>query len=172
MFGNIGGTVLRLSGQSKVLFSGQEMSFEPVTGRYQYISNGFLEEGTFEWTDNNGKKFTNSVSITETIESPDVTTLSRANDYTYQWVGAPLKANQSVTVFIFEPSGQNSTTIFQASPGATVVIVERNAITKITTPTAVLVADRAMQVNAAEAPAAGGLLIGKYRAKSRTINLN
>jgi hypothetical protein len=173
-FGNVVGTVLSLSGQSEARFDNNRMNYEPITGRYEHIMDGFVREGTFSWQDNNGKKYTNSVAITETevITNPAVEAISKAADFEYIWGGKALEANQSVGLFVSEPSGENNQFVLQVLQGASSVSIGRTLLDKIKTPTAIMIADRSRSSIPAEAPTVGGLIIAKYRTPPLTVKVN
>lgn len=116
-FGGSTGTTLQLTEPSKVLFEGNEMDFtnsvliKGIIGgtHYNYEGKGALNtKYTFEYTNNNGKLFTNSIS-TSAIEIeavPEELSVTADNIITLK---KPLGASESLSVKVSNETGNFKT---------------------------------------------------------------
>ena len=72
-FGNATGTRLTLGSNSNVTCNGQPLSqtTELINQTlYEATFTGLVTSGEFKWTDNDGKLFTNTIDIPESIDYP------------------------------------------------------------------------------------------------------
>lgn len=93
------GTLLRLTGESRVSFEGMPLSFNADLGTHERQIAGLVDGGTFEYVNAEGTVFRNTVGHLEPIALPsDLTELSRAVGATIAWTGSPVAESQSVVV--------------------------------------------------------------------------
>lgn len=168
-FGNALGTLLRLSDGADVTFNGDPLLYNPA-GFYELKLSGFVNGGTFEYTDLDGETYTNSVSGIRPIAFPaSAITLSKATNNDLVWVGDPLGPNG--------PSNENvgllvGTELFLALElNATKMIVNPTRLQRLNNGPAIAVLDRYFIRELAEKTSAGGSITGKYRAANKSVEI-
>lgn len=116
-FGGSTGTTLQLTEPSKVIFEDAEMDFttgvliEGMIGgtHYGYEGHGLLKDKyTFEYTNNNGKVFTNSIK-TSAIEIENIPEELSATGSNIITLKKPLNANEAITVKVSNDNGNFET---------------------------------------------------------------
>ena len=162
-FSNALGTKLELASPSTVRFNGNELTFQPLLAIYQKEYAGYLDSGTFEWEDTNGKLFTNSVHIID-IDYPEMLdSIDSANSYELVWQGTPLSQGEKVTVTI-NGNLEGDAKIFSTDDlNAKSIILEKDKLSTIGKGEITLWMDRDNNVGLAEQTSAGGIISGVYR---------
>ena len=97
-FGGAGGTLLMLNEPASATFNGDRLMYNSVTGVHKKEYSGMIDSGTFIYTDLDNNVFTNSTNAIEIIGFPAVDTISSAGAFTFQWVGKPVQANETISL--------------------------------------------------------------------------
>lgn len=171
-FGNPTGTLLELKSPAYALFNGDTL-------RYNFFYSGHAEEypglvtgGTFSYANTDGAVFTNTVPAFDTIAfPPDFDTLNKTQAYDLVWQGSPLAANQNVGIFIGSWTWGDDAAFFTNSVGADHIVFGVNQMDDLALGTSTVYMDRTTEVTASDAPEAGGVIRGKYRAHNATIQV-
>lgn len=115
-FGGSTGTTLILNGASKVKFDGNDMghsSGELIKGliggtHYRFEGKGFKPEYTFEYTNNDGKSYTNKIGISK-LAPDDVPEILDANgQITFNFSLPPVAPGEKLTIELRNDSGFTS----------------------------------------------------------------
>jgi hypothetical protein len=122
-FGGAGGTLLELSDPAKVTFNGEELLYNSVTGIHKKDFAGFISSGTYIYTDLDDNTYTNSTPEINTIDFPDITTISSAEAYTFEWIGDPVQEGETVTLTINGTQQENLEVFTTSTVGATQLIL-------------------------------------------------
>lgn len=91
-----------MEGPSKVSFNGIEMKVsEGIFGDVSYTTrvDGWPSSFRWEWTDSNGRTYSDSACM-DTIELAADPITKYGDDYAITWIGAPIQRNEEVTVSI------------------------------------------------------------------------
>jgi hypothetical protein len=171
-FGSIIGTLLELSGSSQVTCNGQVLTFKQALSYYEREYPGFVQSGTFVWTDTEGNSFTNTVSINPIGYPSNLDTLSRNQSFELVWTGDSLANNQNVTLTV---NGENETDLqifFQDNLNSHSIILEKNKLQNLGAGPGKMYLDRRNMPPLQQKTSAGGLLTGRYRPENKNIILN
>ncbi len=172
--GNYNGTRLELAEGATLLFNDREVPFLTGLGYYELKLPGFVQEGTFVYTDLDGQLFTNNLRI-RTIDFTEgtPTTIDRAQSYEITWEGEPVGNGDSSVVASIIPNNLGESKFFpQTDDGATSVLLTPNFLGTIADAQGgSMVLERFDVSIAASASSAGGLVTARYRPKSITITI-
>jgi len=169
-FSNIFGTRLELSDPSNVTFNGDQLLWKSGLAYYEKEYVGFVNSGTFVWTDTDGNTFTNPVSINE-IDYPAVgfDTLPKSASYELFWDGDSLIALELVTVTINGQVEGDVQVFTQASPNATSIVLGLNKLSLLGSGPGTVWMDRSYKPTPAETTSAGAVVTGRYRPLNKSI---
>ncbi len=171
-FGNVLGTLLELSSPSEVRFNGDLLGFKPALAFYEKEYAGYVDSGTFTWTDTDGKTITNEVSITE-IDYPEVfDTLVRSSAYSFVWQGESLKAGESVILTMNGTLEGDAQIFAQNAVNATDMVLAQDQLNALGHGPASTWLDRIGTFTLAEQTGAGGKISAKYRPVNRTVQMD
>lgn len=169
-FGSLTGTRLELSSNSSITCNGQ-----PLTQTTEFINqavyeaefSGKVTSGEFKWTDNDGKLFTNSITIPDSLDYPDgLTEIDRSVSFDLVWQGNTVSPSEDVRCII------NNIHVFtQAINGSTTVTLPTSRLTNISAGTANFKLNRVKNIQLTEKTDAGGLAEGVYGAGEKAITL-
>jgi len=99
---NENGSKLELSEPSQVKFGNDVLLFDSQFRYYQRVYTGRRDTGTFVWRDTEDNMYYNFADMSQsdlTIGFPIVfSNISQGSDYSFVWQGAPVAANQTVTL--------------------------------------------------------------------------
>ncbi|MFC2176739.1 hypothetical protein ACFLR1_07225, partial [Bacteroidota bacterium] len=84
------GTTLKLSDPSEVKFDNQQIDWNPESQRYEKELDGFVTNGTFEWTDTDGNVYSNSVVINQIAYPAIADTIYKNQVNQIAWIGSAL----------------------------------------------------------------------------------
>lgn len=130
-FGGPTGTLLELEDPAVARFNGDQLLYSALLGSHSKEYAGFTNSGTFTYVDVDNNTFTNASSTLVPIGAPSLTTLSNANAYTYTWTGAPIAANETVTLTIDGTQQNNIEIISSSQVGATELIIPASKLQNI-----------------------------------------
>lgn len=162
-FSNITGTKLELTDPSEVLFNGEPLTFNVALAYYEKTYAGFVSSGAFSWTDTEGNTFENSVDIRVIAFPAGLDTIERAQAYDLEWAGAPLSANENVTLTANGENEQDAQVFFTNDIGAQNIVLGKDKLEQIGQGPGTLYLDHRYQPALSQATSAGGLLTGRYR---------
>lgn len=167
------GTKLLLSEPSSITVDGIEMSFNEELGLYEFEFIGRKDSAEFVWTDLDGLVFKNKAFLRE-VAFPNMMadTLFQADSVSYFiWEGAALDSFESIQLTI-DGSSSTDARIFKADTfGASIVTIDSLTLRQITVGTADLILEKYYSPPLTEQTDRGGLLIGKFRATDRVIQV-
>lgn len=171
-FGGPTGTLLELNENASVTFNGNLMEYNTWYLGHAFEMAGFVDSGTFVYQDLDDMTFTNTVLPYDSIAFPDgFDTIVRTQANTLTWDGNPLAANESVGVFVGSWAWGDDALYIQSADNATNVVMGTNQLSNVPVGTSTLFMDRWTEVDAAQATGEGGVVIGKYRAENRVVQV-
>lgn len=171
-FGNPAGTLLELFDPASVTFDGETLPYKLVYNGHAKEFAGKLDGGTFVYTDVDGSVFTNSIPEYEEIQFPtDFDSLSKSSAYDLKWNGTALSANQQVGMFIGSWTWGDDALFFTNDDGADNIILGVNQMSNLATGPSTCFMDRATVREVSQGTSEGGVVIGKYRATNRDIEV-
>jgi hypothetical protein len=172
-FGNSTGTLLELTSPSEVRFNNDVLTFDNTSKIYQRQYNGLIDSGTFLFRDTQNKTYSNTVNLrqAEFPANPAVLTLSRNQDFSLLWSGAPLQNGDVVQVGIIN---QNPPALFvQNSPGATSIVLRSDQLRALPSGTYNATISRTSLISTLnQAPPAGGQVRTQFIGANRSVQIN
>lgn len=170
-FGGLTGTVLELEPPSEVTIN--DLSMEKKTGLILFYDRDFpelVEEGTFRFTDANGKLYTNMIPLPESIdfEIPS-STISKSSDYVLSWTGEPIQQFESVSATI--SNNMSSTTFSETGVGATSITLQAEQLGTLENGQYTIVLRKSYGPPLLESPEAGGFIMSYYYSPERTLEV-
>lgn len=170
-FGHAAGTRLELTEPSEVRFNGTPIPFRPALAYYERAINGYIPEGTFDFTDIDGNTYTNDAEIREVHHPEEITTISLSQASAYPWVGDAVSSRENVTLIITSSDNVNAETFSTSAIGATELVLPLTQLEKLTPGVGNAVMDRRYTPEISQATSAGGAITGRYRAVNQSVTL-
>ena len=171
-FGNALGTLLQLSEPSEVKFNDEILSFKPALAYYEKQFTGFVDSGSFEWKDTEGKIFVNSISV-NTIDYPgDMDTISKSFAFELIWDGESLKENESVVIAMNGVIEGDAQIFTQNAVNSTSIILAKNQLEILGHGNATMWMDRTLGNILDQKTSAGGKISARYRPLNKTIYID
>jgi hypothetical protein len=171
-FNNGFGTKLQLSNGAEILFNGDPLDWQSGLAYYESDLAGFIDQGSFEYTDLDGNVFTNSAEI-HTVQFPiDLDSIPRPGSFEMFWSGDPLGNHESITVWLNGDLEGDAQTFFENDLGAESVIMGQNQLLELPVGYADMVMDRSYSPPMQESNSVGGVVSGRYRAESIEIYMD
>lgn len=171
-FGGATGTLLRLNEEASVSFNGQEMAYNDWYLGHTLEFAGWIDSGTFVYQDLDDLTFTNTVNPYDSIGFPagfDTITKSSAN--TLVWDGNPLAANEIVGLFVGSWVWGDDALYLQSNDNASNIVLGTSQLSNVPVGPSTLFMDRSTEVEVTEGTSEGGLVVGKYRAQNRIVQV-
>jgi hypothetical protein len=164
-FGGLTGTLLELSEPATIVFNGDDLMYNTVIASHRKEYAGFVDNGTFVYTDIDGNVFTNQAPQVTPIDFPeDLTEISAGSAFTFEWVGEPIGPGETITLWIDGTQQNNSelfTTILQNN---TQIILGVNKLSNLGLGEATCWLVRTTKKDLDEETSVGGFIESKYRA--------
>lgn len=171
-FGHAAGTRLELTDPSEVRFNGTPIMFRPALAYYERAINGYIPEGTFDFTDLDGNTYTNDVEIREIAHPADVAPIDRSQAFAYPWDGDAVSSRENVTLVVTGGNNGGTETFTTSAIGATELVLPVTQLEKLAPGNANAVMDRTFTPQISQATSAGGLVTGRYRAVNKGVILD
>ncbi len=168
-FGSATGSLLELSDPSIVKFNDDVLTFKSVFAYYERDYAGFIESGTFTWTDTEGNTFSNTVSIKTIDFPPGLDTIPRNAAFELFWVGDSLSQHHSVVVTANSVLEGDLQVFTQSNIHSKSIILKLNKLQQLGQGTGTLWMDRNYKPPITEKTGAGGNLVGRYRPINKEI---
>lgn len=161
-------TLIRLNDPAEVLFSGSEMAENDALGfyNYTYTDETLIPSGLFEYTNEDGIKYTNNISLTDSINVPNEIEISFAES-NITWTGPAVRENQTITFFI-----RNDLASFSKSTdvvGSTSILLERGELSLVFTGENEVFFTRNERFPLEEGTSEGGEIAAEYRSKVKPV---
>jgi len=166
-FSNEVGTLLELSDPSMVSFNGDELTFNSVLAYYEREYAGFVESGTFEWTDTEENVYQNTVEVHTIDYSGTIDTIDRSSSYELAWEGDPLAEDELVTVTINGENEGDARVFTTNDIGSSSIILSKNLLGQVGQGPGTIFMDRSYSPELLDATGAGGRRTGRYRAENQ-----
>lgn len=171
-FGNPAGTLLELKTPAYALFNGDTLPYSYLYSGHAKEYAGHITSGDFTYANTEGIIFNNSVPSFDTIAFPaSFDTLNKTQAYDLVWEGSALAANQNVGIFVGSWTWGDDAAFFTNTTGANNIVFGVNQMSNLALGTSTVYMDRSTEVTAADAPEAGGVIRGKFRAHNATIQV-
>ena len=162
-FGGATGTLLDLNSPAISTFEGDELLYNSVSGIHKKEYAGIIKSGTFVYTDLDANTFTNITPTMDTIVFPAIDTISAASAFTFQWVGNPIAANETITLSIDGTQQANFEVFSNIIAGGTELILSANKLQNLGVGTANCTLSRAYnKYTLDEATSTGGRMAIRY----------
>ncbi|MFN3596455.1 MAG: hypothetical protein ACK41D_04190 [Rubricoccaceae bacterium] len=169
-FGNGSGTQLRLDGDARVQFEGRTLELQtPLNVTFYSASlNGRTAEGTFRYTNADGRVFENRVSNRALSLPGTLPDIRRGQPYTVTWQGEPVGPNEEVRLVLYRVSLDSRLAFASATQaGATSVTIPPAQTQPIQPGEITVLLTRFTRGTPAQATSAGGETVGEYNAPQR-----
>ncbi|HNS42392.1 MAG TPA: hypothetical protein PKN22_06505 [Taishania sp.] len=163
-FSNALGTLLELKSPAYVLFNSDTLNYNPTMGYYEKEYPTFVNSGTFTYKDLDNNVFTNAVHLADTVGFPvGLDTISKSAPFQLTWVGAAVKANETISAWLNSNVEGDSRFQFTNSIGNTNLIFPLNQLTQLGVgPYGVLLMERLYSTTTMNGTSAGGVINLKY----------
>lgn len=173
-FGNLLGTLLKLSDPAEVRFNDDVLSYKTGFAFYEKEYAGQLTGGAFTYKDVDGVEYKNTVSNMPTIAFPaNFTGVTRNQANTFTWTGTPLSAGEEVFLFIGNTTTVNTQTFYTNKIGASDLVLSAEKVNNLAPNVAAeadLYRDRIDSLS--QKTSAGGFIKVNYRAQKKSITVN
>lgn len=171
-FSSGAGSTLELSDPSKVLFDGQPMTFNTANGHYETELSGVQLIGTFEWTDTEGKVYTNAAEIHEVDYGvlPDTLYKGDGNNQ-FVWSGDVIGQDETMTLTIDGTDASDTRVFSNDTLLQTFIVLDSGILAQVTSGNITLVFDRIYSPPLQEETQRGGKRLGRYRPTDRMLFL-
>jgi hypothetical protein len=170
-FGLLTGTKLQLTEPSEVRFNGTPLAFKSGKAYYEDDFAGFVNSGTFEFTDLNGNVYVNDVAITSIAFPQNWGPLSHSSAYELFWDGLSLETYETASLTINGATGGSNQIFLENDNFATSIILPANQISNLGTGTTSGYLERISTPGIQEATNAGGMISGRYRTGNSGIEV-
>lgn len=165
-FGGSTGTLLELTNGGTVSFNNDELTewVEPITNITWYKKDyaGYVNTGTFSYTDIDGNTFENTVSG-DVVNFPTITQVDRTQAFTFTWVGNALAQDEEIWLWINGVNEGDAQLFTQNADGASDMILGQNQLEQVALGTSDWVMERVWRSDVLDAPGAGGILRIGYK---------
>ncbi len=171
-FGSATGTLLELNQDASVTFNGNPLAYNTWYLGHTMEFAGWLDSGTFVYNDLDQLTFTNTVMPYDSIGFPDgFDTIIKTQANTLTWDGNALAANEHVGLFVGSWAWGDDALYIQSADNATNIVMGTNQLSNVPVGPSTLFMDRWTEVPVAEGTSEGGVVIGKYRAENRVVQV-
>jgi len=123
-FGGVTGTLLDLSEPAEVTFGTDVLAYNVISGVHNKDYAGFVESGTFSYTDLDENTFVNETGTIVPITIPAIDSVDVTEAFTFTWEGEPVGENEIVSLTIDGTQQVNFEIFAEASVGATSVVLD------------------------------------------------
>lgn len=170
-FSNALGTKLELVESAQVSFNNDILAWQPALAYYEKSYAGFVDSGSFLYTDLDGSTFQNEVSV-KTIGFPaPLDTISRDSAFELTWTGDALSAGDDVTVVINGVLEGDAQTFYTNDENASSIILGKNKLEQLGAGSSTIWMDRRTYPGLAQGTSSGGYVVGRYRPQNATPEL-
>lgn len=170
-FSNELGTRLELAGDSRATFNGDPLTFNAVLAYYEREYAGFVDSGTFDWVDTEGNTYQNTITVNPIEYAAAIDTIDRSASYELFWEEEPLSEEETVTVTINGENEGDARLFTTNDVGANSIILAKNLLEQVGAGPGTLLLERSFSPPIADAPGAGGRIVGRYRPVNQMIQL-
>lgn len=171
-FGSPTGTLLQLNEDASVTFNGEALDYNAWYLGHTKEMAGWVDSGTFVYSDLDQLVFTNTVMPYDSVRFPaGFDTINKTMANTLVWDGLPLAPNESVGLFVGSWAWGDDALYVQSADNATDIVMGTNQLSNVPVGPSILFMDRWTQIDAAEATSEGGIVVGKYRATNRPVQV-
>lgn len=171
-FGGATGTLLDLNAPAISTFNGDELLYNAVSGVHKKEYAGLTKSGTFIYTDLDNNTFTNPTPTMDTISFPSVDTISSGGAFTFQWIGNPIAANETITLTIDGTQQSNFEVFSNFIVGVTELILPANKLQNLGIGNATCTLSRAYnKYSVDQGTSTGGRMAVRYTC-SKTIYIS
>ena len=175
-FGGEGGTLLQLSGDSRVTVDGATMTLvrEPFTQKayYERAIDGRLASATFRFEDTEGREYENTAAIRAADFPAGLGPIDNDASHTFEWSGTTLTTGEHVDVTLHRLLGAPALGLFrQSSVGMRSVVLDRAQLQHVAPGSVTMSMEREATREPAERPAVGGSLTVRYKARPVAVEV-
>jgi hypothetical protein len=166
------GTLLRLTGESRVSFEGMPLPLNDALGTHERAIAGFVDGGTFTYVNADGRTFRNTVGRVIPISLPtDLDALERGETSTLTWIGAPSGTNEAVVVGARSDRVLDIQLSTTRTFGATTVTLDAAQLDRLPLGTVYLGLQRFQDFATGDATSVGAHVWSTYAATERRITV-
>jgi hypothetical protein len=168
-FGNANGTLLELTAPSQVTFEGETMTFNGVLAFYEKKYAGLKSSGTFKFEDTEGATYQNTIDVRPIAFGTLPDSIARNAAFSIPFTGGPVATNEVIGIWANGENEGDAQAAITFETGAGTVIVPADRMAKIGAGPGKIYMDRRFIPTITEAPGAGGIISGVYRAKTADV---
>lgn len=171
-FGSQTGTLLQLNEDASVSFNGMELEYNDWYLGHTMEMAGFVDSGLFVYQDLDQLTFENTVMPFDTIAFPeDFDTINKNQANTLFWEGNPLAPNEDVELFVGTWTWGEDALFVENSDNATEIVMGTDQLSNLATGSSTVFMERSTKTDPQEATGAGGLIVGKYKAENKNVQI-
>lgn len=168
------GRQIKLTGGSNVRFNNQLMPeiTESLTSAtyYELEIPGFVEQGTFTWTDADGRVYNNHAAMRTADFPDDLNTIPAGGDYELFWWGESITQEDRIRLTFNVVGGSNKTYTQDAYPSESIVIPQSD-LDDASPGSAQLELERRHRPELAEKTLSGGRLTIEYFSPVKSVSV-
>jgi hypothetical protein len=165
------GTKLQLTEPSEIRFNGVLLSFKAGKGIYENAISGFVDYGTFEFTDLEGTLYSNSIELTPVSFPSSWGPLSHGSSSELIWLGDVLGSTETMQLTLTSQVQTESEVFTENDNGAFSMLLSAGNINDLPIGAAIGALERVSTPALMEGTNAGGTLTGRYRALDYAVNI-
>lgn len=172
------GDHVELTAPAKITFNGKEMTKETniFTGaQYSFRQQGSVpEELVWEWTDNSGKKYVNTISIKPISLNKIPGHYTEKGDYIVEWSGDPVGEEEKVIVAVEgkdydKREEKHYYEISTSRSGDTKLTITKGELLNFSPGDVTITVQRSKNLPVKEGTAAGGNILIDYTSEERSV---
>lgn len=171
-FGGVTGTNLELDSTAYVLFNADTLPYNWLLGCHFKEYSGRISTGTFTYRNLNGVTYTNTLPTVDTLNyEATFDTIKKSVANTITWVGSPLAANESVSIFIGSWGWGQDALYATDADGATNLVLGTTTLSSLATGVSTCYMDRKKQTTVSSGTSVGGVIRTVYRPIDRIVTV-
>ncbi len=170
-FGHAAGTKLQLTDPSEVRFNGTIIPFRPALAYYERSLAGFVDAGTFEFSDMDGTTYINDAEIRVINHPEEFGPIDRSQSAAYAWDGNPLSEKEYVTLVLTGGNEGGRETFTISSLGSSELVLGTSQLQELAAGNGSAQVDLTYAPPIQQATSAGGWVWGRYRPVDKEFTL-
>lgn len=168
---NAEGKVLPLGKNSTITINGEPMNRLKKT--YGKTFEGQLTSGTFVFTDEDGKTYTNTIMPAQPISNGTQTHVNSGVNTYWHFDGAPIGSGEAVTVYIYSYADEGGSSVSKSTEaGATSVLLRVADMSTLVSGQGILSIKRSVTFTNGNWTNAGGKKVSNYIPTTQQITIN
>jgi hypothetical protein len=168
------GTTLELTDASKTAFDGKTLAWNALIDWYELNLAGKVTTGTWSFTDNDGKTFTNKLPSSLEARVPETfpASLSQSEAFDLQWEGEPVQDAETMEVVVLHDANRvQFFALFEKAVGAKNIVIPPTELKKLPLGRTAIVLQRHRDHVLEQGTGAGGKILTTFESPVRIFDL-